>query len=202
VSWMRRDVAHRMSHRPAGYHGMPSFKIRPKTVSRHGRQNVVDAQGSAVHFSVGNKSRLSTMSVRHNMEVSRGLNTWHCDVPEGCMPDACPTPACLLAPAADGTHSSPPGCRSTRTARLACFAPAMKVNVGESGATVYEVEADLAGRTLQFKVRRQHKRPNECTLTGCPKCCDSVPLSPGDALRRTRGASWLPLPPRAPRRLS
>ncbi|EFN58545.1 expressed protein [Chlorella variabilis] len=76
-----------------GYHGMPSFKIRPKALSRHGRQHVVDYQGAQVFFSVGNKSRLSTMSVRHNMEVCQG----------------------------------------------------------EGSEVVYEIEADLAGRTLQFK---------------------------------------------------
>ncbi|KAL4420755.1 hypothetical protein ABPG75_010411 [Micractinium tetrahymenae] len=76
-----------------GYHGMPSFKIRPKTLSRHGRQYVVDEQAGRVFFSVGNKSRLSTMSVRHNMEVCEG----------------------------------------------------------DSDKETYAIEADLAGRTLQFK---------------------------------------------------
>lgn len=51
---------------------MPSFKIRPKLLSRHGRQHVVDANGGKVFFSVGNKSRLSTQSLRHNMEVWGG----------------------------------------------------------------------------------------------------------------------------------
>ncbi|PSC74436.1 domain precursor [Micractinium conductrix] len=55
-----------------GYHGMPSFKIRPKLLSRHGRQHVVDANGGKVFFSVGNKSRLSTQSLRHNMEACEG----------------------------------------------------------------------------------------------------------------------------------
>lgn len=76
-----------------GYHGMPSFKIRPKTMSRHGRQYVADEHNGRVFFSVGNKSRLATQSIRHNMEV--------CD--------------------------------------------------GEGETEVYAIEADMAGRTLQFK---------------------------------------------------
>jgi hypothetical protein len=56
---------------------MPALKVRPKTISRHGRQYVTDYNLGHTYFSVANKSRLSTMSIRHNMEVGapgRGLS--------------------------------------------------------------------------------------------------------------------------------
>lgn len=55
----------------AGYHGMPSFKIRPAKVSMHGRQLAIDHSGRTM-FSVAKKSRIKTMSLRHNLEVSIG----------------------------------------------------------------------------------------------------------------------------------
>jgi hypothetical protein len=55
-----------------GYHGMPSFKIRPSKVSMHGRQLAIDAHHNKVMFSVAKRSRVKTMSLRHNLEVSIG----------------------------------------------------------------------------------------------------------------------------------
>lgn len=68
-----------------GYHGMPSFKVRPKQVSRHGTQYVQDYQGRCTRFSISKQSRLKTMSVRHNLEVVEGeggkaLYTVLCDM--------------------------------------------------------------------------------------------------------------------------
>ena len=52
---------------------MPSFKIRPKALSRHGRQLIMDLShgqpGGHTFFNVAKQSRLSTMSIRHNFEV-------------------------------------------------------------------------------------------------------------------------------------
>lgn len=55
-----------------GYHGMPSFKVRPKHISRHGTQYIQDYGGHHTRFSISKQSRLKTMSVRHNMEVEEG----------------------------------------------------------------------------------------------------------------------------------
>lgn len=56
----------------SGYHGMPSFKIRPKGLSRHGRQLIQEYGGKHTLFNVAKQSRLSTMSIRHNYEVCAG----------------------------------------------------------------------------------------------------------------------------------
>ncbi|KAK9818123.1 hypothetical protein WJX72_007473 [[Myrmecia] bisecta] len=58
--------------RVAGYNGMPSFKIRPKTLSRHGRQYIQDPQGRQTFFNIAKQSRFKTMSIRHNLEVCQG----------------------------------------------------------------------------------------------------------------------------------
>ena len=56
-----------------GNRGMPSFKIRPKALSRHGRQLIMELShgqpGGHTYFNVAKQSRLSTMSIRHNFEV-------------------------------------------------------------------------------------------------------------------------------------
>ena len=55
----------------SGQLGMPSFKIRPKAMSYHGRQLIQGlSRGGATHFNVARQSRLSTGSIRHNLEVS------------------------------------------------------------------------------------------------------------------------------------
>lgn len=54
-----------------GYQGVPSFKVRPKPVSMHGRQLALDCSGRTM-FSVAKISRVSTMSIRHNLEVCAG----------------------------------------------------------------------------------------------------------------------------------
>ena len=58
-----------------GRQGLPSFKIRPKALSRHGRQMIMELShgqpGGHTFFNVAKQSRLSTMSIRHNFEVSR-----------------------------------------------------------------------------------------------------------------------------------
>ena len=62
----------------SGNQGMPSFKIRPKALSRHGRQLIQELShgqigGGHTFFNVAKQSRLSTMSIRHNFEVGRQL---------------------------------------------------------------------------------------------------------------------------------
>lgn len=57
------------------HHSMPSFKIRPKSLSRHGRQYIKKWQGSgddAIIMNIGKKSKLSTQSMRPHFEVGRG----------------------------------------------------------------------------------------------------------------------------------
>lgn len=54
-----------------GYRGMPSFKVRPKTMSMHGRQFIIDSQGTT-HFNIAKQSRLKSLSIRHNLVVCRG----------------------------------------------------------------------------------------------------------------------------------
>lgn len=58
--------------RHAGYKGMPSFKIRPKAMSMHGRQLCIDPRTGRTVFSVAKVSRIKTMSLRHNLEVCVG----------------------------------------------------------------------------------------------------------------------------------
>eukprot|EP00899_Mesostigma_viride_P003156 jgi/Mesvir1/12841/Mv05873-RA.1 len=58
----------------SGYHGMPSFAVRPKSVSMHGRQ-YIQQRSSGQHttfFNVCKQSRLKSMSLRHHYEVCRG----------------------------------------------------------------------------------------------------------------------------------
>lgn len=56
----------------AGYQGVPSFKIRPKSMSMHGRQLCQDPRSGKTVFSVAKISRIKTMSLRHNLEVCIG----------------------------------------------------------------------------------------------------------------------------------
>lgn len=170
---------------------MPSFKIRPKALSRHGRQHVVDYQGAQVFFSVGNKSRLSTMSVRHNMEVRGGGGD------EG---------------EAGGQAAAAWGARIGRIWRTRSRRPVLLPNAavlcwvqvcqGEGSEVVYEIEADLAGRTLQFKVALcpaaasapAHRSPSSMQMA-CSFCCShrqsSNSCSPVALVpRRTPRASW------------
>eukprot|EP00892_Ulva_mutabilis_P006997 jgi/Ulvmu1/466/UM001_0473.1 len=55
-----------------GYMGMPSFKVRPKAVSIHGRQVAVYPQTGQTMFSMAKVSRIKTLSLRHNLEVCIG----------------------------------------------------------------------------------------------------------------------------------
>lgn len=59
----------------ARHPSMPSFRIRPKSVSRHGRQYVKKMRGKgddAIIFNIGKKGKLSTKSLRPHFEVGRG----------------------------------------------------------------------------------------------------------------------------------
>jgi altronate dehydratase len=58
----------------AGYQGMPNFKIRPAAMSLHGRQYALDFNNQRI-FSVAKRSRISSASLRHNLEVSLGERT-------------------------------------------------------------------------------------------------------------------------------
>ena len=51
---------------------MQSFKIRPKTISRHGRQYIQRMEGDETIMNVGKMSKFSTMSMRPHFEVGRG----------------------------------------------------------------------------------------------------------------------------------
>jgi len=57
------------------HHTMTSFKIRPKSVSRHGRQYIKTMHGQgdeSVVMNIGKKSKFETMSMRPHFEVGRG----------------------------------------------------------------------------------------------------------------------------------
>mmetsp|Transcript_42172 Transcript_42172/g.72040 ORF Transcript_42172/g.72040 Transcript_42172/m.72040 type:complete len:248 (-) Transcript_42172:531-1274(-) len=54
---------------------MPSFKIRPKSISRHGRQYIKKMHGqgdNSIIMNIGKKSKLSTQSMRPHFEVGIG----------------------------------------------------------------------------------------------------------------------------------
>lgn len=55
----------------SGYNGMTSLKIRPKAVSRHGRQWVYDWNG-ALLFNIGKESKLKHLALRSNIAVRKG----------------------------------------------------------------------------------------------------------------------------------
>ncbi|OAE28308.1 hypothetical protein AXG93_2507s1200 [Marchantia polymorpha subsp. ruderalis] len=55
-----------------GYRGMPSFKVRPKTFSVHGRQYIQDNRGEHTFFNIAKQSRMKSMSIRHNLVVCKG----------------------------------------------------------------------------------------------------------------------------------
>lgn len=42
----------------SGFHGMPSLRVRPKKLSRHGRQYVQDVTGRTI-FNIGKESRFA-----------------------------------------------------------------------------------------------------------------------------------------------
>ncbi|GBF88134.1 hypothetical protein Rsub_00846 [Raphidocelis subcapitata] len=54
-----------------GYNGMPTIKIRPKALSRHGRQFVMSWDKQTL-FNIGKESKLKNMSLRSNLAVRRG----------------------------------------------------------------------------------------------------------------------------------
>jgi len=59
----------------ARHRSMPSFKIRPKSISRHGRQYIKKMHGdgdNATIMNIGKKSKLSTQSLRPHFEVGSG----------------------------------------------------------------------------------------------------------------------------------
>lgn len=57
------------------HRSMKSFKIRPKTISRHGRQYIKTFHGKgddSVIMNIGKMSKFETMSMRPHFEVGRG----------------------------------------------------------------------------------------------------------------------------------
>ncbi|KIZ03225.1 hypothetical protein MNEG_4734 [Monoraphidium neglectum] len=54
-----------------GYNGMTSLKIRPKAISRHGRQWVYDSSGALI-FNIGKESKLKNLALRSNIGVMKG----------------------------------------------------------------------------------------------------------------------------------
>eukprot|EP00179_Madagascaria_erythrocladioides_P022536 CAMPEP_0198346138 /NCGR_PEP_ID=MMETSP1450-20131203/77907_1 /TAXON_ID=753684 ORGANISM="Madagascaria erythrocladiodes, Strain CCMP3234" /NCGR_SAMPLE_ID=MMETSP1450 /ASSEMBLY_ACC=CAM_ASM_001115 /LENGTH=62 /DNA_ID=CAMNT_0044051545 /DNA_START=1 /DNA_END=186 /DNA_ORIENTATION=+ len=52
----------------AGHHGFPSFKIRPKTISRHGRQYIQPMRGEGTHMNIAKQGKLHTMSMLPHYE--------------------------------------------------------------------------------------------------------------------------------------
>ncbi|KAI8469601.1 MAG: hypothetical protein J3K34DRAFT_423322 [Monoraphidium minutum] len=56
----------------AGYNGMAGLKIRPKAVSRHGRQWVYQWGSKEPLFNIGKESKLKSMSLRSNIAVRAG----------------------------------------------------------------------------------------------------------------------------------
>jgi len=82
-----------------GRQGLPSFKIRPKALSRHGRQMIMELShgqpGGHTFFNVAKQSRLSSMSIRHNFEASRRcLLLVLRDSMPGCARDGVSTGGC------------------------------------------------------------------------------------------------------------
>lgn len=53
--------------------GMQSFKIRPKALSRHGRQYIKRANNDTV-MNIGKQGKLKTMSLRPHFAVQRGID--------------------------------------------------------------------------------------------------------------------------------
>jgi hypothetical protein len=56
----------------SGYHGMPDLKVRPKGLSIHGRQRILDASGDTTICNIAKLSRLKSKSIRHNLAVFAG----------------------------------------------------------------------------------------------------------------------------------
>ncbi|KAA8493182.1 hypothetical protein FVE85_8627 [Porphyridium purpureum] len=54
-----------------GHQGYPSFKVRPKTLSRHGRQYIIDNHEKRV-MNVSKQSKIKTMSLRPGYNIGRG----------------------------------------------------------------------------------------------------------------------------------
>mmetsp|Transcript_2809 Transcript_2809/g.8566 ORF Transcript_2809/g.8566 Transcript_2809/m.8566 type:complete len:336 (+) Transcript_2809:160-1167(+) len=57
-----------------GKHGYPSFKIRPKGLSRHGRQFLTSFDGNTF-MNVCKQSKFKTMSIRQGFEICNGEDT-------------------------------------------------------------------------------------------------------------------------------
>jgi hypothetical protein len=53
----------------SGYQGMPSLKIRPKSISRHGRQFVYDAYSRQVVFNIGKVRTKPTISSQAGQHI-------------------------------------------------------------------------------------------------------------------------------------
>lgn len=51
---------------------MHAHQIKPKMLSKHGRQFVQSRDNREVYFSVAKESRLKSLSLRHNLEVCKG----------------------------------------------------------------------------------------------------------------------------------
>ena len=51
---------------------MPTFKVRPKKVSMHGRQQAIYPRTGETMFTMAKVSRIKTLSLRHNLEVCIG----------------------------------------------------------------------------------------------------------------------------------
>jgi hypothetical protein len=58
----------------SGSHGFPSFKIRPKAMSMHGRQYIKDWNNNSL-FNIGKLGKLKSMSLRPNFVIGRGDDT-------------------------------------------------------------------------------------------------------------------------------
>lgn len=56
----------------AGYNGMPSLKVRPKTISRHGRQFVYEEYTGTLLFNIGKESKLKNLAIRSNLAIRKG----------------------------------------------------------------------------------------------------------------------------------
>lgn len=56
----------------SGYQGMPSLKIRPKSLSRHGRQYVYEAGSKRVLFNIGKVCRGLSRGHPHSQQLSIG----------------------------------------------------------------------------------------------------------------------------------
>lgn len=65
---------------------MPTFKVRPKTMSIHGRQQAIYPQTGQTMFTMAKVSRIKTLSLRHNLEVCIGDNDDEVPCPPSTSP--------------------------------------------------------------------------------------------------------------------